>query len=212
MRVSPCTSCNCAPQAPGITPSICPPLPPLACRDVADGLRACVWLWFHAQLEKEFFPPPLVVTILRLLSHVIPTWKLVPQRDLADLGFKDPHKRYLVSTVALPLKFSSHLDRASALLRYHCLLECTGSAYAGLRYYFILEAVGILLGLACSAVGTRLCCSDISSEEAHGSSCGLLWNVNPSWRDSRMRVDLSRIALCCFLLRLRPTRWPMGSP
>jgi len=46
------------------------------------------------QIGEEFLPPPIVISILRGLARVIPTWPLVPQHgDLIALCFKDPALR-----------------------------------------------------------------------------------------------------------------------
>lgn len=38
-------------------------------------------------------PHPFVVSILRKLSYIIPTWKIVPTQDIIDIAIKTPEKR-----------------------------------------------------------------------------------------------------------------------
>jgi caffeoylshikimate esterase len=48
------------------------------------------------QIAEELKPHPLVISILKKLTTIIPTWKLVPIEDIVDIGFKDPEKRQKV--------------------------------------------------------------------------------------------------------------------
>jgi acylglycerol lipase len=48
------------------------------------------------QIAEELKPHPLVISILKKLTSIIPTWKLVPIEDIIDIGFKDPEKRQKV--------------------------------------------------------------------------------------------------------------------
>lgn len=41
-------------------------------------------------------PPPPVVAVLKVLARLFPTWKLVPTKDIAEVGFRDPEKRQRV--------------------------------------------------------------------------------------------------------------------
>nr|ABK22850.1 unknown [Picea sitchensis] len=45
------------------------------------------------KIAEELKPHPLVISILKKLTTIIPTWKLVPIEDIVDIGFKDPEKR-----------------------------------------------------------------------------------------------------------------------
>lgn len=45
------------------------------------------------KISDELKPSPLVISLLSRLANVIPSWKIVPSRDIIDTGFKDPLKR-----------------------------------------------------------------------------------------------------------------------
>lgn len=45
------------------------------------------------KISEKLKPPQLVVSVLTRLAHVIPTWKIVPTRDIVETGFKDPLRR-----------------------------------------------------------------------------------------------------------------------
>lgn len=38
-------------------------------------------------------PHPLVISILKKLCSIIPTWKMIPAKDMIDIAIKDPEKR-----------------------------------------------------------------------------------------------------------------------
>ncbi|URE48044.1 60S ribosomal protein [Musa troglodytarum] len=38
-------------------------------------------------------PHPAMASILGKLSNIIPTWKIVPTKDIIDIAFKSPEKR-----------------------------------------------------------------------------------------------------------------------
>lgn len=48
------------------------------------------------QLADDMIPPWLLKQILIGMSYILPKGKLVPQKDLADIAFKDLNKRKLV--------------------------------------------------------------------------------------------------------------------
>lgn len=45
------------------------------------------------KIAEELKPHPLVIGILKKLTVIIPTWKIVPIQNIIDTGFKDPEKR-----------------------------------------------------------------------------------------------------------------------
>jgi len=45
------------------------------------------------KITEEYKPRPLVLSILWMLTAMIPTWKLMPVQDILDVGIKDPDKR-----------------------------------------------------------------------------------------------------------------------
>lgn len=38
-------------------------------------------------------PHPIVINVLTKLSHVIPTWKIIPTQDVIDAAFRLPQVR-----------------------------------------------------------------------------------------------------------------------
>ncbi|KAJ7299483.1 hypothetical protein O6H91_Y095200 [Diphasiastrum complanatum] len=45
------------------------------------------------KIAEDMYPPWLLVQILKILVPLFPTWKLVPNRDVAGHAFRDPEKR-----------------------------------------------------------------------------------------------------------------------
>lgn len=45
------------------------------------------------KISEKLRPPQVVTSILSKLSSVIPTWKIVPTKDIINTAFKDPLKR-----------------------------------------------------------------------------------------------------------------------
>jgi acylglycerol lipase len=45
------------------------------------------------QISDKLKPPEIVISVMKLLVGVIPTWKIVPVKDIIEVGFKDPAKR-----------------------------------------------------------------------------------------------------------------------
>lgn len=45
------------------------------------------------KISEECKPHPVVLSILRPLTAIIPTWKLMPTQDISEVGIKDPEKR-----------------------------------------------------------------------------------------------------------------------
>jgi len=45
------------------------------------------------QIAEKVKPPPLVVAILIKLANIVPTWKIVPTKDIIANAIKDPVKR-----------------------------------------------------------------------------------------------------------------------
>lgn len=48
------------------------------------------------QIADDVVPPWAVRQFLIGIAKVLPTYKLVPQKDLADMAFRDPKKKPLV--------------------------------------------------------------------------------------------------------------------
>lgn len=65
-------------------------------------------LFLACQIADKLKPPPIVTSILTKLSGVIPTWKIVPTKNVIDTAFKDPIKRAEVQFVTC--LSSRHID------------------------------------------------------------------------------------------------------
>lgn len=68
------------------------------------------------KISDEFLPPPAVVSFLKLLVGVIPTWKLVPTKDITDVGFRDIEKRERVRNNPVGYRGKPRLMTALQLL------------------------------------------------------------------------------------------------
>jgi hypothetical protein len=53
------------------------------------------------QIADDVKPHPLVVAILIKLTNFIPTWKIVPSKDIINNAFKDPLKREQVHKIKI---------------------------------------------------------------------------------------------------------------
>ena len=54
------------------------------------------------KIADSMYPPWIVVQILLTLARVIPKAKLVPGSNIAEIGFREPEKRKIVSYILLP--------------------------------------------------------------------------------------------------------------
>ncbi|CAL9187986.1 unnamed protein product [Musa hybrid cultivar] len=68
------------------------------------------------KIADELKPHPFVVSILKKLSNIIPTWKIVPTRDIIDIAFKSPEKREEVRSSQYCYKGKPRLKTAHELL------------------------------------------------------------------------------------------------
>ena len=71
---------------------------------MSDSLAIQMWwllitLTRNFQISEKLKPPPIVTTILTKLSGWIPTWKIVPTKNIIDAAFKDPIKRQEVTYI-----------------------------------------------------------------------------------------------------------------
>ncbi|KAI3907097.1 hypothetical protein MKW92_053260 [Papaver armeniacum] len=75
------------------------------------------------KLADDMKPPKLVVSVLTMLTHVIPTWKIVPTTDIIDIAFKLPSKREEVRSNPLCYKGRPRLKTAQELLNVSLDIE-----------------------------------------------------------------------------------------
>ncbi|KAL9258732.1 Caffeoylshikimate esterase-like protein, partial [Drosera capensis] len=75
------------------------------------------------KLADEMKPNPVVVTVLRKLCHVIPTWKLVPSQDIIEAAVKDPAAKEAVRSNPYWYTGRPRLKTADELLKATIFLE-----------------------------------------------------------------------------------------
>ncbi|RZR97537.1 hypothetical protein BHM03_00026733 [Ensete ventricosum] len=73
------------------------------------------------KIADELKPHPFVVSILRKLSYIIPTWKIVPTQDIIDIAFKTPEKRQEVAKL-MPKCTTRHLFLRLSYNTFFCFV------------------------------------------------------------------------------------------
>ncbi|XP_077215502.1 caffeoylshikimate esterase-like [Tasmannia lanceolata] len=68
------------------------------------------------KIAKEMRPHPLVINVLRKLCKIIPTWKIVPTKDIIDIAIKNREKREEVRSNPLCYKGKPRLRTGHELL------------------------------------------------------------------------------------------------
>ncbi|KAK1298053.1 hypothetical protein QJS10_CPB14g00347 [Acorus calamus] len=69
------------------------------------------------KIAEDVTPPGVVLKALTLMSYVLPEAKLFPQKDLAELAFRDPKKRKLAEYNVISYSDQMRLKTAVELLR-----------------------------------------------------------------------------------------------
>eukprot|EP00246_Nothoceros_aenigmaticus_P002356 TRINITY_DN131_c0_g1_i1.p1 TRINITY_DN131_c0_g1~~TRINITY_DN131_c0_g1_i1.p1 ORF type:complete len:329 (+),score=56.61 TRINITY_DN131_c0_g1_i1:475-1461(+) len=69
------------------------------------------------KISDKVQPPKIVVNILTRLAPIIPTWKIVPSKDIIDNAFKDPVKRKEIRDNKLAYQEKPRLKTALEMLR-----------------------------------------------------------------------------------------------
>ncbi|VAH63110.1 unnamed protein product [Triticum turgidum subsp. durum] len=69
------------------------------------------------KISEDVTPPALVLKALSILSCLLPEAKLFPQKDIGDLGFRDPVKRKLCEYNAISYNDQMRLRTAVELLK-----------------------------------------------------------------------------------------------
>ncbi|XP_076884822.1 caffeoylshikimate esterase-like [Bidens hawaiensis] len=77
------------------------------------------------KISEKVKPHPLVVKILTRVEDLIPTWKIVPTKDVIEAAFKDPLKRQEIRGNKLIYQEKPRLKTALELLRTSMSLEDT---------------------------------------------------------------------------------------
>ncbi|XP_031485897.1 caffeoylshikimate esterase-like isoform X1 [Nymphaea colorata] len=75
------------------------------------------------KIADEIKPSPLVISILSKLCRIIPTWKIIPTKDLMDVAIKVPSKREEFLSDPYCYKGNTRLKTGYELLRVSTALE-----------------------------------------------------------------------------------------
>eukprot|EP01018_Ginkgo_biloba_P027795 Gb_00612 [translate_table: standard] len=75
------------------------------------------------KISEKIKPSPIVVNILTKLAIIVPTWKIVPSKDVIDSAFKDPIKREQIRNNKLIYQDRPRLKTALEMLRGSMDLE-----------------------------------------------------------------------------------------
>ncbi|KAJ6902030.1 caffeoylshikimate esterase-like [Populus alba x Populus x berolinensis] len=75
------------------------------------------------KIADDVKPPQMVITILRNLCSVIPTWKIIPTKDIVDVAFKLPEVRQQIRENPHCYKGTPRLNTGHELLRISLDLE-----------------------------------------------------------------------------------------
>ncbi|XP_077213936.1 caffeoylshikimate esterase-like isoform X3 [Tasmannia lanceolata] len=77
------------------------------------------------KIAEKMKPHPLVIKLLNKLSRIIPTWKIIPTKDIIDIAIKNPEKREEVRNNPLCYKGKPRLKTGHELLRVSLDIEKT---------------------------------------------------------------------------------------
>ncbi|XP_015699009.2 caffeoylshikimate esterase-like [Oryza brachyantha] len=75
------------------------------------------------KIAEEMRPHPVVVSVLKMMTSIIPTWRVVPTNDVIDLAYRMQWKRDEIRGNPLCYKDRPRLKTAYELLRVSLLLE-----------------------------------------------------------------------------------------
>ncbi|KAL3681836.1 hypothetical protein R1sor_024792 [Riccia sorocarpa] len=69
------------------------------------------------KISEKMKPPAFLTSLLKKISHVIPTWKIVPTKDVIENAFKDPIKREEIRSNPFAYQGQPRLLTALEMLR-----------------------------------------------------------------------------------------------
>lgn len=75
------------------------------------------------RISEKLKPPTVVISMLTQLCNVIPTWKIVPSKDVIDNAFKDPIKREEIRNNPYTYQGKPRLQTALELMRASTFVE-----------------------------------------------------------------------------------------
>lgn len=145
------------------------------CLRMSPAVLLCVAA-FVSQIAEEMMPPPALVAVLKVLAKLFPTWKLVPTKDITEVGFKDPEKRERVRNNPVGYFGKPRLNTALQLLltteeigrHLHEVLCST----VLLCEMLSAQSAGLYSCIACSAFGMRgFLCVDCCWKEIDTGVC-----------------------------------------
>ncbi|GJP45194.1 hypothetical protein CLOM_g10401, partial [Closterium sp. NIES-68] len=82
-----------------------------------DAFRGGVFLSPMCKIADELMPPPVVVSAFLALNHVIPKVRMVPGKDISDIGMRDLTNRKRAHQNPMSLRGLSRVGTAVSLLR-----------------------------------------------------------------------------------------------
>ncbi|CAL9765194.1 unnamed protein product [Musa acuminata subsp. burmannicoides] len=75
------------------------------------------------KIDGKMKPHPLVISILKKLCSIIPTWKMIPAKDMIDIAIKDPEKRQEVRSNPYNYRGNLRLGTGHELLKVSLAIE-----------------------------------------------------------------------------------------
>ncbi|CAI7858941.1 unnamed protein product, partial [Closterium sp. NIES-54] len=82
-----------------------------------DAFRGAVLLSPMCKIAEELMPPPMVVSAFLALSSIIPKVKMVPGKDISDIGMRDLANRKRAKDNPMSIRGPARVGTAVSLLR-----------------------------------------------------------------------------------------------
>lgn len=89
------------------------------------------------KIAEEMRPHPMVVSVLKVMTSIIPTWRVVPTNDVIDLAYRMQGKRDEIRGNPLCYKGRPRLKTAYELLRVSILIESTILPHVSLPFLIL---------------------------------------------------------------------------
>lgn len=114
---------------------------------IMDSLLTFSWYFVADKIADDVTPSKPVLNFLTFLSKVMPTAKLVPQKDLAELMFRDPRKKKMVCFLQSPYNGLAYIvlmikHQSGAIILY---TEAAYEILRGLSSYVFTRCVSSLM-------------------------------------------------------------------
>uniref|UniRef100_A0A0E0MBE8 Serine aminopeptidase S33 domain-containing protein n=1 Tax=Oryza punctata TaxID=4537 RepID=A0A0E0MBE8_ORYPU len=88
-------------------------------------------------IAEEMRPHPVVVSVLKVMTNIIPTWRVVPTNDVIDVAYRMQGKRDEIRGNPLCYKGRPRLKTAYELLRVSILIESTILPHVSLPFLIL---------------------------------------------------------------------------